>query len=110
MAKRVRSQRKSTRVDRSAAVNTIGDPDAGFYGEPRQLGGCTAGLHIFADDNATLLPRAVQAGAKEIQPPTEMFYGANSASVRDPYGTFGCFCRGKRTLNLPRWNAAEMRS
>jgi PhnB protein len=64
----------------------IGDPDDRLYGEPKSLGRCTASLHIFVDDNEALLRRAVQSGATEIQPPTEMFYGANSASVRDPFG------------------------
>jgi PhnB protein len=68
------------------SVLMIGDPDDRLYGEPRRLGRCTAGLHIFTDDNAALQRRAVEAGAEEMQPPTEMFYGANSASVRDPYG------------------------
>ena len=68
------------------SVVMIGDPDHKLYGEPRQLGGCTAGLHLFLDDNAALLRRAVAAGAEQIQPPTDMFYGANSASVRDPFG------------------------
>src|SRR6185437_12965155 len=67
-------------------VVMIGDPDNRLYGEPRALGGCTAGRHIFVDDNAALLRRAVAAGAEEIQPPTEMFYGASSASARDPFG------------------------
>jgi PhnB protein len=70
----------------AGSVVMIGDPDDRLYGEPRVLGGCTAGLHIFVDDNAALLRRAVDAGAEEIQPPTDMFYGANSASVRDPFG------------------------
>jgi len=68
------------------SVVMIGDPDDRLYGEPRKLGRCTAGLHLFLDDNEALLRRAVEAGAEEIQPPTEMFYGANSASVRDPFG------------------------
>jgi PhnB protein len=38
------------------------------------------------DDNTALLRRAIEAGAQEIQPPTDMFYGANSASLRDPFG------------------------
>lgn len=68
------------------SVIMIGDPDAEHYAEPRALGRCTASLHIMTDDNAALMRRAIQAGAQEIQPPTEMFYGANSASVRDPFG------------------------
>ena len=54
--------------------------------------------HFFVGDIRTLegapwdfcprqvLRRALEAGATEIQPPTEMFYGASSASVRDPFG------------------------
>jgi PhnB protein len=68
------------------SVLMIGDPDDRLYGEPRVLGRCTASLHIFTDDNVALLRRAVEAGAEVVQPPTEMFYGANSAGVRDPYG------------------------
>lgn len=64
----------------------IGDPDASLYGEPRALGGCTASLHIFSSDNASLFRRALEAGAEEVQAPTDMFYGASTASVRDPYG------------------------
>jgi PhnB protein len=70
----------------NGSVAMIGDPDDRFYGDPGALGRCTAGLHIFADDNAALLRRAVEAGAEQIQPPTDMFYGANSASLRDPFG------------------------
>lgn len=68
------------------SVFMIGDPDGSLYDEPRAVGRCTAGLHIFVDDNAALLRRAVQAGAEQMQAPTEMFYGASSASVRDPFG------------------------
>jgi PhnB protein len=64
----------------------IGDLTDKRYGDPRSLGATTAGLHIFTDDNALLLGRAIAAGAEEIQPPTEMFYGANSAALRDPFG------------------------
>jgi PhnB protein len=68
------------------ALVMLGDPDGRLYGEPRALGGCTAGLHLFVDDNAALQARAVAAGCEAVQPPTEMFYGASSASVRDPFG------------------------
>jgi len=68
------------------SVVMVGDPDDKLYAEPRTLGRCTAGLHVFPDDNVALLRRAVQAGAEEIQPPTDLFYGASSASLRDPFG------------------------
>jgi PhnB protein len=68
------------------SVVMIGDPDDRLYGEPRALGRTSAGLHLFLNDNEALLKRAIEAGAEQIQPPTDMFYGANSASVRDPFG------------------------
>jgi PhnB protein len=68
------------------SVVMLGDPDERLYAQPSKLGRCTAGLHIFVDDNAALMRRAASAGAESVQPPTDMFYGANSASVRDPFG------------------------
>jgi PhnB protein len=70
----------------AGSVLMIGDPDAKLYGDPRSLGRCTTSLHVFPDDNEAFLRRAVEAGAEMIQPPTDMFYGASSASVRDPFG------------------------
>ena len=68
------------------ATIMMGDPDHALYAEPRELGRCTAGLHLFVEDNAAVMKRAVEAGCERIQSPTEMFYGASSASVRDPFG------------------------
>jgi PhnB protein len=70
----------------AGSVVMIGDPDDKLYGDPRMLGRCTTSLHLILDDNEAFLLRAVKAGAETIQPPTDMFYGANSASVRDPFG------------------------
>ena len=75
-----------TEITIAGWVVMIGDPDEKLYGDPRTLGRCSASLHIFVDDNAALLRRAVEAGAQQIQPPTDLFYGANSASLRDPFG------------------------
>jgi hypothetical protein len=44
------------------------------------------GLHIYVDDVDTLSAQAVRAGAELLQPPTDMFYGARSAMLRDPFG------------------------
>jgi PhnB protein len=81
------------------SVVMIGDPDDRLYSEPRALGRCTASLHIFLDDNETLLRQAVAEGAEEIQPPTDLFYGANSASVRDPFGHVWVLLSWKQDLD-----------
>ena len=73
-------------IEICGSVIMLGDPDDVLYAEPRKVGRCTAGLHLFVEDNASLLRRAVAAGARQIQPPTDMFYGASAASVRDPFG------------------------
>jgi PhnB protein len=80
------------------AVVMLGDPDGPLYGEPRTLGRCTAGLHLFVDDNVAVQARAVAAGCEAVQPPTEMFYGASSASVRDPFGHVWVFLTWKEDL------------
>jgi PhnB protein len=80
------------------SVVMLGDPDDRWYGEPRRLGRCTAGLHVLSADNRSLFLRAVEAGAEAIQPPTDMFYGASSASVRDPFGHVWVFLTWKEDL------------
>ena len=50
------------------SVLMLGDPDETLYGEPRKVGRCIAGLHLFVDDNAGLLRRAIETGAQQIQP------------------------------------------
>jgi PhnB protein len=64
----------------------LGDPGRAIYADPRRLGACTASLHIFVEDNAAAIARAVEAGCEMIQAPTDLFYGASSGSVRDIFG------------------------
>jgi len=94
------------------SVVMIGDPDARLYGDPRALGRCSASLHIFVEDNEALLRRAVEAGAQQIQPPTPMFYGANSASLRDPFGHVWVLLEWKEDLEpaeMERRGNAQLR-
>lgn len=64
----------------------IGDPLYSRYGDPRRLGASTVSLHVFTEDNVALLHRAIAAGAEEVQPPTDTYFGANSTTLRDPFG------------------------
>jgi PhnB protein len=53
---------------------------------PKTLGGVTGTLHLYAEDVDGLHARAVAAGAKSKQPPTDMFWGDRYAQVEDPFG------------------------
>ena len=53
---------------------------------PTSLGGSTAALFIYTDDVDTLWARAIAAGAQEVFPLENQFYGDRSGRVRDPYG------------------------
>jgi len=41
---------------------------------------------IYVEDSDELFKRAVAAGAKEIMPMTDMFFGSREGRVRDPFG------------------------
>lgn len=43
-------------------------------------------FYLYADDAALLANEMVQAGATQINPPTEMFWGDLKARVKDPFG------------------------
>jgi PhnB protein len=53
---------------------------------PQTLGGTTAGLMIYCDNVDQAFERAVQAGAKAISPPTDMFWGDRYGQISDPFG------------------------
>jgi PhnB protein len=53
---------------------------------PQSLGGTTAGLFIYVEDVDRLYDRAVAAGAKATQRPTDMFWGDRYGKLTDPFG------------------------
>jgi PhnB protein len=67
-------------------------PEAGIVG-PQTLGGSPAAFHLVTDDVAPLWNRAVAAGAKELQPLGERFWGERFGQLLDPFGY--------------RWNLAQ---
>lgn len=60
-------------------------PAFGIRG-PRALGGASAHFMIFAADAAAAIGRAIAAGAKEVRPLQDQFYGDRSGTVVDPFG------------------------
>lgn len=53
---------------------------------PKTLGGTPVGLMIYVDDVDTMYKQAISAGAKEIKPLQNQFYGDRSGTLRDPFG------------------------
>ena len=53
---------------------------------PQTLGGTTAAIFLYVPDVDTAFKRAVDAGAKAIMPPTDMFWGDRFGKLADPFG------------------------
>ena len=66
-------------------VFMLGDADDPFR-SPRALEGTTVALHVYVADVDARLAQAVMVGALALQTPQDMFYGARTAMLRDPFG------------------------
>ncbi len=53
---------------------------------PRTLGGSSVGLHIYVDDVDALYAQAINAGATQIKPVEDQFYGDRTGTLEDPFG------------------------
>jgi PhnB protein len=60
-------------------------PEIGFVG-PQTLGGSTVSISLYVEDVDSLFERAIHAGAKELRPVQNQFYGDRSGTLQDPYG------------------------
>jgi uncharacterized glyoxalase superfamily protein PhnB len=53
---------------------------------PERLGGSAVAMHIYTEDVDVVFQRALDAGAKPVHPPMDMFWGDRYAKVTDPFG------------------------
>ena len=53
---------------------------------PQSLGGSPMFLMAYIDDVDAAFRRAIDAGATEVQPVGDQFYGDRSGTLKDPYG------------------------
>jgi PhnB protein len=53
---------------------------------PPTVGGTPVSLHVYVEDADAVFARAIDAGAKELQPVEDKFYGDRSGSFEDPFG------------------------
>lgn len=60
-------------------------PEMGFR-SPQTLGGPGLSLMIYVEKVDEVFPRAIAAGAKELRPVQDQFYGDRSGILEDPFG------------------------
>jgi PhnB protein len=53
---------------------------------PESIGGTPVSIMLYVEDVDAVYRRALAAGAKELQPLKDQFYGDRSGTLRDPFG------------------------
>jgi PhnB protein len=53
---------------------------------PKAVGGTPVSLHVYVEDVDSVFERAIEAGAKELRPVEDRFYGDRSGGFEDPFG------------------------
>jgi len=54
--------------------------------DPRKLGGTPVSLMIYTSDVDAMFKRAIGAGAKQVRPVEDQFYGDRTGVLEDPFG------------------------
>jgi len=73
-------------------------PEAGFVG-PQSLGGTSVSIHLYVEDVDAEFRRAIEAGAKELRPLKDQFYGDRSGTLKDPFGHVWTMASRKEEVN-----------
>jgi PhnB protein len=53
---------------------------------PATLGGSPVSIHLYVEDVDAFFKKALAAGAKELKPVMDQFYGDRSGQLEDPFG------------------------
>ncbi len=53
---------------------------------PETLGGSTGGINLYVEDVDSLFRRTIEAGATQLMPVADMFWGDRFGAIIDPYG------------------------
>ena len=86
---------EGTRIMISDAMETIGSLS------PEGLPGTTVVLNLHVDDVDAVYRTAIEAGAMEVYPPADQFYGDRAGRLRDPFGHCWIIATSLRTLSDP---------
>lgn len=68
------------------AMIMMADEQPKYNRTPESLGGFTVVLHLYVENTDEFFNRALAAGAKELIPVADQFYGDRSGRLQDPFG------------------------
>ncbi len=66
---------------------------------PETLGGTPVTLYVYVEDVDAFFERAVGAGAIELHPVADQFYGDRSGHLKDPFGHVWCIATPKEKVS-----------
>lgn len=72
-------------------------PAMDFHG-PRKGEGTSVMLHLYVSDVDATQARAIRAGARELRPVKDQFYGDRSGTIEDPFGHLWSIATHKEDL------------
>lgn len=69
------------------SVVMLGEENAEWHNVgPGTLGGTSVRIHLYVDDVDAVFARALEAGAEELIPLADQFYGDRAGRIQDPFG------------------------
>ena len=74
------------------------------YRSPKSLGGTPVSLMIYVPDVDAVYKQAINAGATEVKPLTDQFYGDRSGTLTDPFGHVWTIATHKEDVTMEEMN------
>jgi PhnB protein len=74
------------RIGSSPLMLTDEWPDFPAWQSPQSRGGTPVHIYLYVEDADAVFARAIQAGATQLLPMQDQFYGDRSGGVTDPFG------------------------
>jgi PhnB protein len=79
-------QHAEIRIGDSPIMMTDETPEYPQWKSPQSRGGTPVHIYLYVEDADALFKQAIAAGAKELLPMKDQFYGDRSGGVTDPFG------------------------
>ena len=74
------------------------------YRSPKALGGTPVSIMIYVEDVDSVYQQAIDAGATEVKPLQDQFYGDRSGTLTDPFGHVWTIATHKEDVTMEEMN------